>query len=70
MEVSEKEIKCLREHLKKANEILNRLGLSLDGNANERKAVKKEPTKKERVNNYSELLNANSKYKRPKHLQK
>ncbi|EKT3963850.1 hypothetical protein RYR30_002249 [Flavobacterium psychrophilum] len=70
MEVSEKEIKCLREHLKKANEILNRLGLSLDGNASERKAVKKEPTKKERVNNYSELLNANSKYKRPKHLQK
>ncbi|EKT4500979.1 hypothetical protein AAIP58_000064 [Flavobacterium psychrophilum] len=70
MEVSEKEIKCLREHLKKANEILNRLGLSLDGNASECKAVKKEPTKKERVNNYSELLNANSKYKRPKHLQK
>jgi len=70
MEVSVKEIKCLREHLMKANEILNRLGFGLDGNASERKAIKKEPTQKERKNNYSELLNSNSKYQKPKHLQK
>jgi hypothetical protein len=68
MEVSAKEIKCLREHLKKANEILSRLGLGLDSNASERKAVKKEPTKKERIGNYSDVLNG--KYQKPKHLQK
>jgi len=68
--ISVKELKCLREHLMKADEIITRLGLNLDGGASERKAVKKEPTQKERKNNYSELLNSNSKYQKPKHLQK
>ena len=70
MQVSAKDIKCLREHLMKANEILNRLGFGLDSDAIERKAVKKEPTKRERINNYSELLNSNTKYQKPKHLKK
>lgn len=70
MEVSAKEIKCLREHLMKANEVLNRLGFGLDGGVSERKAVKKEPTQKERVSNYAKLLESNTKYQKPKHLQK
>ena len=70
MQVSAKDIKCLREHLMKANEILNRLGFGLDSDAIERKAVKKEPTKRERINNYSEILNSNTKYQKPKHLKK
>lgn len=68
MEVSAKEIKCLREHLMKANEILNRLGFGLDSEV--KVAVKKEPTQRERVNNYSKLLESNTKYQKPKHLQK
>jgi hypothetical protein len=70
MEVSVKEIKCLREHLMKANEILNRLGFGLDGDASERKAIKKEPTQKEKVNNYLEVLSTGKKNSKPKHLQK
>ena len=70
MEVSPKELKCLREHLMKANEILNRLGFGLDGNASERKAIKKEPTQKERINNYAEILSIGKKNSKPRHLQK
>jgi hypothetical protein len=70
MEVSAKEIKCLREHLMKANEILNRLGFGLDGNASERKAIKKEPTQKERINNYAEILSTGKKNSKPRHLRK
>lgn len=68
--ISEKEIECLREHLMKANEILNRLGFGLDGDASERKAIKKEPTQKEKVNNYLEVLSTGKKNIKPKHLQK
>lgn len=65
-----KELKCLREHLIKADEILKRLGFGLDSNASERKAVKKEPTQKERIKNYDEALSSGKKNAKPKHLQK
>lgn len=68
MEVSVKEIKCLREHLKQANEILNRLGFGLDSEI--KVAVKKEPTQKERIKNYDEVLSSGKKNSKPKHLQK
>lgn len=68
--VLEQELSCLREHLIKANEIINRLGFGINSEANMPKSVKKEPTKKERIANYSELLSSDSKYKKPKHLQK
>ena len=65
MQVSEKDIKCLREHLIKANEILHRLGFGLD---NEKKVVvKKEPTSTQRRKNWEEALSTGTK---PKHLRK
>ena len=67
MQVSEKDIKCLREHLIKANEILHRLGFGLDGGASESKAVKKEPTAAQRRKNWEEALSTGTK---PKHLRK
>lgn len=68
--LSIKELKCLREHLMKANEILNRLGFGLDSEASERKAVKKEPTQKQRIKNYDEVLSSGKKNTKPRHLQK
>lgn len=70
VQIPTKELKCLREHLKKAYEILDRLGFGLDGRLQQIEAVKKEPTQKQRVNNYSKLLESNTKYQKPKHLQK
>jgi hypothetical protein len=67
MQVSANDIKCLREHLTKANEILHRLGFGLDGGASEGKAVKKEPTVAQRKKNWAEALETG---KKPKHLQK
>ncbi len=61
--------KCLREHLKAIESIING-GVTLVGGASERKANKKEPTQKERVNNYAELLDSKGKYQKPKHLRK
>ena len=66
MQVSEKDIKMLRDSLIKANEILNRLGFGLD-NENKKVVVKKELTMTQRRRNWEEaLLNG----KKPKHLQK
>lgn len=65
-----KEIKCLREHLMKANEIINRLGFGLDGNLPANIAVKKEPTQRQRIKNYTEALSSGKKNSKPKHLQK
>lgn len=70
MEVSIKEINCLREHIKQATEILNRLGFGLDGGTAKRTAVKKEPAKKERLRNWDEVLSLGKKNSKPKHLQK
>lgn len=68
--ISVEENKCLRECLKTIESILNGKGLNLVGGASYRKADKKEPTSKERINNYSELLSSGKKYHKPKHLQK
>lgn len=68
--ISEEENKCLRECLKTIESILNGKGSSLSGGASESKAAKKEPTQKQRINNYTELLSSNSKYQKPKHLRK
>lgn len=70
VQIPTKELKCLREHLKKADEILNRFGFGLDSNASERKAVEKEPTQKERIKNYDEVLSSGKKNSKPKHLKK
>lgn len=64
------ENKCLRECLKTIEGILDGKGLSIDGGTSTRTAVKKEPTKKERVRNYAELLDSKGKYQKPKHLRK
>ena len=52
------------------DEILNRFGFGLDSNASERKAVEKEPTQKERIKNYDEVLSSGKKNSKPKHLKK
>lgn len=64
------ENKCLRECLKTIESILYGRGLSTGGGIVKKEAVKKEPTQKQRVNNYTELLSSGSKYQKPKHLQK
>lgn len=68
IQIPAKELKCLREHLMKADEILNRLGFGLDSEV--KAAVRKEPTQKERVKNYDEVLSTGKKNSKPKHLQK
>jgi hypothetical protein len=70
VQIPAKELKCLREHLMKAEEILNRLGFGLDGNSPTNIAVKKEPTNKQRIKNYDEVLSLGKKNSKPKHLQK
>ena len=59
----------MREYLKAIESIING-GVILDGGTSNRTAVKKEPTQKERVNNYAELLDSKGKYQKPKHLRK
>ncbi len=68
IQIPAKELKCLREHLMKADEILKRFGFGLGSEI--KVAVKKEPTQKERINNYAEILSTGKKNSKPKHLQK
>jgi len=70
MEISKQDIKMLRDIYNKSGELLKRLGFGLDGDASERKAIKKEPTQKEKVNNYLEALSSGNKNSKPKHLRK
>lgn len=65
MEISNQDIKMLRDIYNKSGELLKRLGI-LDGGASESKAIKKEPTKKEKVGNYLEVIG--QKNTKPKHL--
>jgi len=65
MEISNQDIKMLRDIYNKSGELLKRLG-KLDGDASESKAIKKEPSKKEKVDNYLEVIG--QKNTKPKHL--
>jgi len=69
IQIPAKELKCLREHLMKADEILNRFGFGL-GSEMEKVTVRKEPTQKERIKNYDEILSSGKKNVKPRHLQK
>ena len=64
------ENKCLRECLKTIESILDGKGLILVGGASERKVDRKEPSQKQKVNNYAELLDSQGRYQKPKHLRK
>lgn len=68
IQIPAKELKCLREHLIKADEILKRFGFGLDSNV--KVAVRKEPTQKEKAKNWDEVLSSGKKNSKPKHLQK
>lgn len=68
--ISTKDLNALGEALKTANEIFNRYGFNLDGDASERRAIRKEPSQKQKVNNYAEILDLGKKYSKPKHLKK
>jgi hypothetical protein len=70
MQISKVEVQMLRDIYKKSGELLDRLGFGLDGDASERKAIKKEPTSKQRLNNYLEILTTGKKNSKPRHLQK
>lgn len=63
--ISVKELKCLRERLKEAVELIDSLGLGVA-----KKVTPKEPTQKERTQNYADLISSGAKYKKPKHLRK
>jgi hypothetical protein len=62
---------CLREHLTKANEIFNSLGMVGSG-ASERKASKPYPkeTKPQKVKKYADLLSSGKRVTKPNYLKK
>ena len=68
MGFTNQDIKMLRDIYKKSGELLTRLGFGLDSEI--KVAVKKEPTQKERIKNYDEILSSGKKNSKPKHLQK
>lgn len=71
LEISEK-YKCLREHLKKAVEIIDSPGEELGSDTIKRAAAKPKPkiTRVERVNNYKKLIESGQRGKKPDHLKK
>jgi hypothetical protein len=70
MEISNQDIKMLRDIYNKSGELLKRLGFGLDGNSPTNTAVKKEPNQKQRIKNYDEILSSGKKNSKPKHLLK
>ena len=68
--ITAKQNKCLREHLNAIADIVGGKVVFSDGLASERKAVSKEPTQRQRIENYGAVLDSTGKYKKPKHLAK
>lgn len=69
--VSSEQYKCLREHLRQANEIFKSLGM--DGRlASEREAPKPSPkeTKPQKINKYKMMISNGIRVKKPNHLKK
>ena len=59
--------KCLREHLKKANEIFNSLG-QFGGLSTPKSEPKK--SKAQKINDYKNLIGSGVRVKKPDHLKK
>lgn len=59
--------KCLREHLKKANEIFNSLG-RFGGLSTPKPEPKK--SKSQKINDYKNLIGSGVRIKKPDHLKK
>lgn len=56
--------KCLREHLKKANEIFNSLGLV--GSTSQMETPKPKRSKTQKINDYKKLIESGNRAKKPR----
>ena len=70
--IPEEDLNVLRETFQKANKILSSLGFNLDGQASERKAIKRKPrqSKAQGIEKYKNLITSGASIKKPEHLKK